>query len=405
MRNFYIVNRLIVIEILFLSLISFGCLTTSTHIYLTWLDDPHTSITVNTLSTYDEYPVEIRYKELNNPNSPERSCGGISRNFTIVEPQRKITTFDITNLTPGEIYTFRIKTNKGKFLNEQRFRTIPNDGNTPLRFVVGGDMGILPSAPKLLKQARAFDPQFIVIGGDIVYDNGNPKNDWMWDVWLKNWTKYAVDSEGCLIPLIAGIGNHEVNTKGPNLPAEERAPFYFNYLAQGGKTYFYRKFEPYLLLILLDSNHIVPISDQVEWLKNTLEQNSSYPYIIPIYHVPMYPSHRPFDGPISVELRKMWLPLFDEHKISVAFENHDHTFKRTKPLKNSIVSAEGTVYLGDGCFGVPPREIKNMELGYLEKADSKRHFWFIEITSEKLIAKAVDIEGDIFDEITIFPRK
>ncbi|MCX8065161.1 MAG: metallophosphoesterase family protein [Candidatus Hydrogenedentes bacterium] len=403
MKRSFFRNSLLKFGILIVILVFSGCITRPTYVYLTWQNDPHTTITVNTLSTVREYPIEIRYRELNNPNSPENILSKSPRDFTITEPHRKINTFELTELKPGEIYTFTLKTNKGRFTKELKFRTIPNDGK-PLRFVVGGDMGILPSAPKLLKQAQKLNPQFVVIGGDIVYENGDPNKDWMWDIWLKHWTKYMIDNEDCLIPLIAGIGNHEVNEKDPSHPSTERAPFYFNYLAQCEKTYFYKKFEPHLLLILLDSNHIVSISDQVNWLNNVLEQNSNYPFIIPVYHVPMYPSHRPFDGAISAEQRKLWLPIFDKYRVSVAFENHDHTFKRTKSLRNGVVSSEGTVYLGDGCFGVSPREIKNHELGYLEKASGIKHFWLVEIDSEKLTAKAVDIKGKVFDEVIISPR-
>ena len=34
-----------------------------------------------------------------------------------------------------------------------------------------------------------------------------------------------------------------------------------------------------------------------------------------------------------------------------AFENHVHSFKRTKPLIGSTYSENGTIYVGDGAYG------------------------------------------------------
>lgn len=384
-----------------------GCSLPSTHVYLTWQGDPHTTITINVQSLGKDYPVEVLYGDRSykdNPESYPHQIEGISKTIPEVKPERSVHIFELTGLKPGELYYFTLKTIKGKYSQEYKFRTIPNDGS-PLHFVIGGDIGILPSASRLLYYAGKLNPQFLVVGGDISYANEEPKNDWIWDVWFNNWEKNMKTSEGCLIPIIAGIGNHEVNKKDPSLPPEERSPFYLRYFAQGGKTFFSKTFSPYLSLIVLDSSHIVPVSEQTEWLKSTLQSSNNLPYIIPVYHVPLYPSHRSFDGGVSVEERKLWLPLFDKYKVNVCFENHDHTFKRTKPLRNGQVDENGTVYLGDGCFGVNPRTIENFSLGYFEKAESRRHFWYVEIDANKLKAQAIDDNGNLFDEVSISPRK
>ncbi len=385
-----------------------GCSTTITHVYLTWKGDPHTTMVINIQSVGNDPPIEVMYADKSykeNPHAYPFKVNGTSKTIPEVKPKRSVYTFELTNLTPGCLYYFSYKTTKGIYSKEYKFRTIPND-RSPLRFIVGGDMGIYNPVRKLLAHAGGKNPQFVVIGGDIAYANGDPNNDWIWDRWFNNWGKHMKTSEGCLIPIVAGIGNHEVNKKDPaSSSPEERAPFYYGYFAQAGKTFFSRIFEPYLSLIILDSNHIVPVSEQTDWLKSILESSKNYPYIISAYHVPLYPSHRSFEGSISVEQRNQWLPLFDEYKVNACFENHDHTFKRTKPLRNGQVTENGTVYLGDGCFGVNPRTIENFSLGYIEKAESKRHFWYVEIDADKLKAQAIDDKGTLFDEVNILPRK
>ena len=87
----------------------------------------------------------------------------------------------------------------------------------------------------------------------------------------------------------------------------------------------------------------------------------------------------------------------DEYKIRVSFEHHDHTFKRTKPLRGNAVDPEGTVYLGDGCFGVPPREIDNADAWYLEKASGTGHFWVVDASAKGVVCNAIDKDGNTFD--------
>jgi hypothetical protein len=49
--------------------------------------------------------------------------------------------------------------------------------------------------------------------------------------------------------------------------------------------------------------------------------------------------------------------LFDRYGVQLAFENHDHTFKRTYPLRAGKLDPRGTVYLGDGCLSEHPRGV------------------------------------------------
>ena len=56
-------------------------------------------------------------------------------------------------------------------------------------------------------------------------------------------------------------------------------------------------------IILLDSGHTHPVGgQQAEWLKNTLEAREKIPYKIAIYHVPAFPSVRPWDNQYCKEV-------------------------------------------------------------------------------------------------------
>lgn len=56
------------------------------------------------------------------------------------------------------------------------------------------------------------NPAFLLIGGDIVYDNGFPSCFRRWDRFFIEYDKYCKKTDGSMIPLLTAIGNHEVCT-------------------------------------------------------------------------------------------------------------------------------------------------------------------------------------------------
>jgi hypothetical protein len=66
------------------------------------------------------------------------------------------------------------------------------------------------------------------------------------------------------------------------------------------------------------------------------------PHLFPVYHVPGYPSVRAFDGATSAQVREHWAPLFERAGVRVAFENHDHAYKRTHPIRAGAATRPGS---------------------------------------------------------------
>src|SRR5690606_34420824 len=130
----------------------------------------------------------------------------------------------------------------------------------------------------------------------------------------------------------------------------------------------------------LDTDHTNPIDGrQSEWLEEVLEERREVPHVIPIYHIPAYPSARMFEGAAHRRVREHWVPLFEENGVRVAFENHDHVYKRTYPLRDNEISPDGVVYIGDGAWGTNTREIRADHSGaprpwYAVRAEPVRHF-------------------------------
>lgn len=367
---------------------------------LTYPGDPATTIAIGYQTEGSNDRSVVRYDVEPRKGKPRRyafEAAGTTDTLPGLPVERTFHSVVLTGLEPDTTYYFIAGSRRTGFTEERSFRTLPETG--PIRFVAGGDQNVTPSAARLLKEAAELEPQFVVMGGDIAYANGDPANYGRWDRWFKQWDANLTSEDGRMIPIVAAIGNHETNKTGSTDP-RVLAPFFTRYFgAQADSTYFTRVFAGHTAIVALDSGHVTPHVDQVDWLRDTLAGYEGLPNVIATYHVPLYPSHRDFQDPRSVNGRTYWGPLFDQYGVDLALENHDHSFKRSRPLRAGEVDPEGTLYLGDGCFGVPPRSVEMRP--YLERAESRAHFWLIEADAGGMRCRAIDEHGTVFDEVTV----
>lgn len=302
----------------------------------------------------------------------------------------------LTGLEPGTTYYFRAGGAEVGFGKERKFRTISAEPEN-VRFVAGGDMWIEPATRQLMVQAASQSPQFALIGGDMAYADGRRSHVNFWDKWFDGWDKCMKTPSGHIVPMVLAIGNHE--TAGGFAAQPKAAPFYYHFFKQDKRAYFSRQFGPNIMVYVLDSGHTTPQDGaQKKWLASEMKRTAGIKHRFALYHVPCYPSYPgAFNGPYESGGRKHWVPLFDKFKLRAAFENHYHTFKRTKPLRNGKVDPKGTVYLGDGCWGRPPRKIKAKLSWYDAVIASRRHVWLVDVTSDTVLYRAMDPHGKIFD--------
>lgn len=178
-----------------------------------------------------------------------------------------------------------------------------------------------------------------------------------------------ISEDGRVVPIISGIGNHEVkryiggnqwysfeNTILPYDITDQwrmaAAPIYYSVIAFPGlPCYGVLAFGNYMSLIILDCGHTNRVEGcQLSWLEEVLTERDrrKVDYIYPVYHNPAFPSHRSPDSRPLEEVRRYYVPLFERSHVQVAFENHDHTYKRTHPVREGKVREDGIVYSGDG---------------------------------------------------------
>jgi len=313
------------------------------------------------------------------------------------------------NVAPSTTYYFTIADN-GNIIDKvsnRTFKTTPNN-SSPIQFISGGDTGINVYSDEVFMEAARFNPAFITIGGDIGYVNGIPACYRKMDIWLDKWEKFMVTPSGLMIPMIVSIGNHEAGGIGRTVDDDVFFLNYFVHQHLNGKTpkslptFREHYIGSDMALLVLDSYIIAPPDGiQRAWMNSTLyslKHINNIHNIFTLYHIGLYPSSRdPKNIPHTI-LRASWTDLFDQY-VKIAFENHDHMFKRTFPMKNGSISDNGTIYLGDGAMGVENTPINGQK--YLAKVLRKHFFHFIEYNNTNLKITGIDENGQTFDEINL----
>jgi hypothetical protein len=363
-------------------------------LFLTWQRDPTTTMTIQWVGTFGE-TADTKVSYSTSMSNTWQVQPTATKSYPLTD--LKIFRAELTGLHPGTDYKFRI----GKLSPTYRFRTMPAKATDTLHFISGGDCGVNAHVVANNIQAARQDPMFAVIGGDLAYDNGKSVETNL--AFLRNYSKYMVARDGRLVPMIACIGNHEVD--GGYKKPRTKAPLFYAlfdglYLETGYATL---DFGDYLSLVLLDTGHTSPIAgDQTDWLERKLKERADHPNVFVVNHVPAYPSFRRALGVAGKEgtgeaNRKHWVPLFQKYRVPVVLEHHDHTFKRTKPLLDGFGDKNGVLYLGDGSWGRLRTPYAPEQLDYLATSSRDYHLSLHRIQGEERFHLALDENGRVMD--------
>lgn len=363
-------------------------------LYLTWRGDPTTTMVVQWHSLARSGESRVWYRE-EQGEGWQRGDGVVMR---LPEGRTVVHTVELSGLVPDTRYVFRI----GDGAKEYLFRTCPRELGRPLRFAVGGDVYYyIYLLRKMNREIAKCDPDFVLVGGDIAYTHNHKTffkgKNWeekRWGTFFKEWKRQMVAPDGRLIPMVVIVGNHDVKARQPG-------NLFFSLFASPESARPYREidFGDYLSLFCLDTGHMVPIEgEQRSWLKSSLAANNAR-WKMAIYHVAAYPSVYKYESAVPTKIREEWVPLFERHGIRLAFENHNHAYKRTHPLKGGKIDPEGVIYLGDGSWGVSPR--KPQERWYLAKSSQINCFWMVTLGEEGCEVRAVGPGGKTIEEVRL----
>ncbi len=371
-----------------------------TVLYLTWLEDPTTTMTVQWQTEESETSSILTYQMLEEEEWHQaEGKAELLSDSTVLMHQ-----VDLKGLKPDGEYRLRIGDEKRVY----RFKTMPEEETRPVRFVVAGDAYYYLSLfRKTNQQIAKTDPDFIVVGGDIAYTYNNRAffkgPQWevrRWQTFLREWQETMVDSEGRLIPILPVVGNHDL--RKPKEGGERPVPLFYQVFAMPERLKAYRAldFGNYLSLLLLDTGHSSPIAGpQTVWLGEMLKERKDAKTLMAVYHVAAYPSVYGYKDSVPTRIRDFWIPLFEKYGLDTAFENHNHAYKRTYRIKGGKRDPKGVQYLGDGAWGVAPRAIKNSKSWYMASAARVNCFWVVTLHEGRREYESRGINGKTIESL------
>lgn len=377
-------------------------------IFLTWYHDPTTTMAVQ-WHNYNPAHNKLRYRAAGDDTWQEFTAQATDLFPTT---QRQIHKAELTGLTPNTLYEFQPDGDayEGKTFS---FKTLPATLEEPLTFIDSGDCDVSSSAQQMAALAGTLDPAFVVLGGDLAYNNDYQPYFWKWYRFLDAAGK-VVAPDGRLVPLVIALGNHEMKGgyhDSSGNPAYEPGPEWKDRVAAqympifgipGEQSYRALDIGNYLSLILTDTDHLSPMAGaQTEWLQQALNARRHVPNLIPVGHLAAYPSYRNLNDSRHTFIRENWVPLYEQAGVNLVLDHHDHAFKRTVPILGGSINSHGITFIGDGTWGVEVRVPRDAaSTWYLEKSSNTRHLFAITLRSDGRTIRAIDTNGNIFDEFT-----
>ncbi|MCB9852551.1 MAG: metallophosphoesterase [Phycisphaerales bacterium] len=263
------------------------------------------------------------------------------------------------------------------------------------RILAFGDSGSGDAEQYKLAQLMVKEnPAIAIHTGDLIYPDGERK-----DYPAKFFDPYA--DLIASVPLYPCPGNHDVRTdlagpmfaefelpeNGPEGETPERH-YWFDY----GQVRF----------VSLDTNidHKTLIDVIAPWMDKVLSDPGPR-WKICYFHHPVYSNAN--YGPT----RKLWnsiVPVMEKNGVQLVLSGHDHLYERSYPIRAQkiVEPGNGIVYITTGAGGAElyaPKETPIPELATV--FESSHSFTIIDVTSDELKVKQINIRGTAVDEFKI----
>jgi acid phosphatase type 7 len=311
--------------------------------------------------------------------------------FVETDGQRQSTR--ITGLQAGREYPYTIKAGARPLAQGKLITNKP--AGAAFSFVVFGDSGNASQDQyRLAVQMVRVAPDFILHTGDLVYNRGARH-----DFDAKFFRPYA--------PLLARVpfwpclGNHDVSA--PDCGAPYRSVFALPDNGPGALVPKHNYWFDYASarIAVIDSNlPETALHDMVApWLREVMHAAGDKWKFVAFHHPPYTGGkYAP-----NLGIQRTLAPVFDEERVDVVFNGHDHMYQRTLPLRAGQVVApgQGVVYIVTAAGGAELYEPKpaDQRPPYITFLDHLHHsFTAVKLDGQELELRQIGTAGETLDE-------
>jgi uncharacterized protein (TIGR03437 family) len=296
----------------------------------------------------------------------------------------------ITGLEPGTEYSYRVILEGAVFEpdNNLTFRTA---GASACSFLAIGDTGTGSYEQGLLAQRMQTEQAALVIHtGDIAYPTGQ------YEAYENRYFDYyhAIMRQ---VPFFPCPGNHDYyETRAypyisvHDLPAEG--------VAQRDQGRYYSFDWGDVHFIALDSNDplteaVAGRGEMLRWLERDLAETKKFWRIAFFHHPPYAFGPNSGDGE-SARIRSHVVPMLQRYGVPLVLSGHEHSYQRTRQINRAVYVTTG----GGGAHLYPVHESSLLAAG-----TSRHHYLRVSVEGRRLNLRAIDANGEQFDEVTINP--
>ena len=302
----------------------------------------------------------------------------------------------LNGLQPFTDYYFVIADNEG-VSKRYSFTTAPADDSSQISIVSGGDSrnyrDVRQNANRMVAKVQ---PTCVLFSGDMT-DNSSPSE---WKAWLDDW-QLTISPEGRITPLIVARGNHEPSNKIMQDVFGIRAENIYYSVKMGGD-----------LLNILTLNTLHPTAPaQTNWLRNELRSTQHFTWHIAHYHHTISPHTT--KKKIRMELLNKWAVAFYEFGLNLAVESDAHVMKSTYPVKPALGAGsergferaeDGTVYIGEGCWGAPLRDA-NVNNSWTKHKGKFNQFRLIFVDKSGIEVRVIPTKSNVANMPSFNPKR
>ncbi len=367
-------------------------------IVLTWNADPATTqaVTWRTDATtafgIAEIALETDGPGFNKTPGSVTAVNAETQNLTTDLNEANYHSATFSGLKPKTKYVYRV--GDGINWSEWIQFTTASAKEEPFSFIYFGDAqnDVRSMWSRVIRQAYSDAPKarFTLHAGDLI---NRANRDAEWHEWhgAGGWMN-------AMVPVIATPGNHEYER-----PAPDKAPVVsrhwrpqFSYPTNGIKgleeSNYFIDYQG-VRIISLDSN--IRLEEQAKWLDQNLSGKKPR-WVIVTFHHPVFSAAKRRD---NAQLRALWKPILDKHKVDVVLQGHDHTYARgyytNVPEGSASIAKSGTVYVVS--VAGPKMYDLEREPWMARAAEDTQLYQIIHVSSTRIRYEAKTSKGTLYD--------